>query len=178
MKTFTITEIAEKVKGTLAGNSDLVISGPEDLAKANETQITFVGSKKFVKAWEASKACAAIVNEDIAIEPTDGKAIIKVKDADLAMADILGMYMPESVDFEMPIHPTAVIHPSVVMGENCRIGAGCYIGKDVSIGANSTIYPNVSIFDHSTIGILPLYGRVLLSAKERLLAAIAFFIPM
>jgi UDP-3-O-[3-hydroxymyristoyl] glucosamine N-acyltransferase len=152
MKTFTIAEIAEKVKGTLTGNSNLVISGPEDLAKANETQITFVGSKKFVKAWEASKACAAIVNEDIAIEPTDGKAIIKVKDADLAMGEILGMYMPDPVDFELDIHPTAVIHPTAKIGENTKIGAGCYIGKNVSIGSNSTIYPNVSIFDDSTVG--------------------------
>lgn len=152
MKNFSIIEISERVKGVLAGNTDLVISGPEDLAKANETQITFVGSKKFVKAWEASNACAAIVNDDIAIEPGAGKAIIKVKDADLAMAEILGMYMPDSVVFEMDIHPTAVIHPTVEFGENCKIGAGCYIGKNVTLGANSTIYPNVTIFDDSKIG--------------------------
>ena len=91
-------------------------------------------------------------NEDIAIEPADGKAIIKVKDADLAMAEILGMYMPEPVDFEMAIQPTAVIHPSATIGENTKIGAGCYIGKGVSIAPNSTIYPNVTIFDNSSIG--------------------------
>jgi UDP-3-O-[3-hydroxymyristoyl] glucosamine N-acyltransferase len=152
MKSFSITEISEKVKGVLTGNNELIISGPEDLAKANETQITFVGSKKFLKAWEGSKACAAIINEDIALEPGEGKAIIKVKDADLAMAEILGMYMPDPVVFETDIHPTAVIHPSAQIGENCKIGAGCYIGKNVVIGSNSTIYPNVTIFDDSKIG--------------------------
>lgn len=152
MKTFTISQLAEKVNGTLIGNSDLVITGPEEIGQATDTQITFVGSKKFVKAWESSKACAACVNEDISIEPGEGKAIIKVKDADLAMAEILGMFMPEPVAFEMAIHPSAVIHSTATIGPNTRIGAGCYLGKDVSIGANSTLYPNVSVFDHSNIG--------------------------
>lgn len=152
MKSFSITEISEKVKGALTGNVELVISGPEDLAKATANQLTFVGNKKFVKAWEASKACAAIVNEDIIIEPGEGRAIIKVKDADLAMATVLEMFMPEEVVFEESIHPSATIHPTAAIGEGSRIGAGCYIGKNVVIGTNSTIYPNVTIFDNVSIG--------------------------
>ena len=127
MKSFNITEIAEKVKGTIIGNKFLVITGPEEIGQATREQITFVGSKKFVKAWESSNACAACVNEDIAIEPAEGKAIIKVKDADLAMAEILSMFMPEAVVFDTAIHPTAVIHATATIGENCKIGAGCYI---------------------------------------------------
>lgn len=152
MKNFTITEISEKLNGLLIGNTHLTISGPEDLAKANNSQITFVGSKKFIKAWEASNACAAIINEDIAIEPADGKAIIKVKDADLAMATVLQMFMPEGVVFESDIHPTAVIHATAKIGAGTRIGAGAYVGKNVSIGTNSTVYPNVTIFDDVKIG--------------------------
>ena len=152
MKSFNITEIAEKVKGTIIGNTDLVITGPEEIGQATDTQITFVGSKKFVKAWESSNACAACVNEDIGIEPTEGKAIIMVKDADLAMAEILGMFMPEAVVFDTDIHPTAVIHATATIGENCKIGAGCYIGKEVTIGAHTILYPNVSVFDYSKIG--------------------------
>lgn len=152
MKSFSIKEIAEKVKGTLSGNNDLLISGPEEIGQASETQITFVGSKKFVKAWETSKACAACVNEDIAIEPGEGKAIIKVKDADLAMAVILSMYMPQAVVFDTDIHPSAVIHSTASIGSGCKIGAGCYVGKDVVIGANTTLYPNVTIMDNVKIG--------------------------
>ena len=152
MKSYSIVEISEKVKGTLLGNSELQISGPEDIAKAGNTQITFVGSKKFVKAWEASNACAAIVNADIAIEPVEGKAIIQVKDADIAMAEVLEMYMPEPVFFEADIHPTAVIHASASIGTGSKIGANSYIGKDVVIGTNTIVYPNVTIFDSVTIG--------------------------
>jgi UDP-3-O-[3-hydroxymyristoyl] glucosamine N-acyltransferase len=152
MKSYSIVEISERVKGTLLGNSTLQISGPEDIAKAGNTQITFVGSKKFVKAWEASNACAAIVNADIAIEPVEGKAIIQVKDADIAMAEVLEMYMPEPVFFETAIHPTAVIHATASIGAGSKIGAHSYIGKDVVIGTNTIVYPNVTIFDSVTIG--------------------------
>ncbi len=152
MKSFSIREITETVKGVLTGNTELVITGPEELAQASDTQVTFVGSKKFVKAWEISKACAAIVNEDITITPGDGRAIIKVKNADIAMAEVLEMFMPEAVVFETDIHPTAVIHATASIGLNCKIGAGAYIGKEVSIGANSIVYPNVTIFDNVTIG--------------------------
>jgi UDP-3-O-[3-hydroxymyristoyl] glucosamine N-acyltransferase len=152
MKSFSIKEISEKVNGVITGNESLIISGPEDLGKANDTQVTFVGSKKFVKAWESSKACAAIVNEDIVIEHGEGRAIIKVKDADLAMAEVLNLFMPDAVVFDIDIHPTAVIHATAKIGDNCKVGAHCYIGKGVSIGANSIIYPNVTIFDDASIG--------------------------
>jgi UDP-3-O-[3-hydroxymyristoyl] glucosamine N-acyltransferase len=152
MKTFSIGEISERVQGTITGNETLVISGPEDLAKAANTQVTFVGSKKFVKAWETSNACAAIVNQDLSIEPGEGRAIVRVKDADIAMAVVLEMFMPEPVFFETDIHPTAVIHATAKIGDGSKIGAGCYIGKDVSIGANSIVYPNVTIFDEVSIG--------------------------
>jgi UDP-3-O-[3-hydroxymyristoyl] glucosamine N-acyltransferase len=152
MKSYTIAEISEKVNGVLTGNAGLVVSGPEELSSANETQVTFIGNKKFAKAWETSKACAAIVNEDIALEPGEGKAIIKVKNADIAMGQVLEMYMPEPVVFETDIHPTAVIHPTATIGENCKIGALCYVGKGAKIGANSVLYPSVTIFDDVTIG--------------------------
>ena len=152
MKSFSIGEIAKKVKGVLTGNTELNITGPEELLQAGNTQLTFVGSKKFVKAWELSRACAAIVNEDLVIEPGEGRAIIKVKNADIAMAEVLEMFMPEAVVFEEDIDPTAVIHATAKIGDNCKIGAGSFIGKNVSIGANSIVYPNVTIFDNVTIG--------------------------
>jgi UDP-3-O-[3-hydroxymyristoyl] glucosamine N-acyltransferase len=152
MKSFSVVEISEKLNGVLVGNSNLVITGPEELLQANEQQITFIGSKKFAKAWESSKACAAIVSEDVAVTPGEGKAIIQVKNADIAMSQVLEMFMPASIVFEEAIHPAAVIHPTASIGENCKIGAHCYIGKGATIGANTMLYPNVTIFDDVVIG--------------------------
>lgn len=152
MNSFTIQEINEKVNGVITGNSKTKISGPEQLEKATADQITFIGSPKYAKLWESSHASAAIINESIELEPGEGRSLIRVKNADLAMAMILELFNPEPPVFEELIHPTAVLHPSVKPGAGCRIGAGCYIGKNVVIGKDVTIYPNVTIFDDCKIG--------------------------
>ena len=152
MKSFAIQEIAQKLGGEIIGNTNLIITGPEQLEQAKETQITFIGSKKYVKFWECSKASAAIVNEDLDLQPGEGRALIKVKSADLAMAELLEMYVMDCPVFEEDIHPAAVIHATAKIGTGCKIGAGCYIGKDVVIGNNSILYPNVTVLDYTTIG--------------------------
>lgn len=152
MKTYSIQEINATLKGVLIGNTTQAITGPEQLEQANSNQITFIGNKKYSKLWETSNACAVIVNEDIELEPRENKAIIQVKSADIAMAELLEIFVPESPLFETDIHPTAVIHASAKIEAGCKIGAGCYIGKDVMIGNNSVLYPNVTVLDNTQIG--------------------------
>jgi len=86
MKSFTIKEINKILKGELVGDTNRQIEGPEQLEKAGNNHITFIGSIKYVPLWETSNACAAIVDEKLAIEPGENRALIKVKNADLAMA--------------------------------------------------------------------------------------------
>ncbi len=152
MKAFSIEEINATLKGVIVGSTTFAITSPEQLDLANENQITFIGSKKYIKQWETSKASAAIVNEDFDIEPGKNRALIKVKNADLAMAELLEIFVDESPVFEEEIHQTAVIHPTAKIGRGCKIGAGCYIGKNVIIGDGSILYPNVTIFDFTKIG--------------------------
>ena len=152
MKSFSIEEINATLKGTLVGNTSQIITGPEQLEMACDSQITFIGGKKYLKLWETSKACAAIVNDCFEIEPGENRALIKVKNADTAMAQLLEMFVEDGPLFEVEIHPTAVIHPSASIGVGSRIGAGCYIGKGVVIGNGTTLYPNVTILDNTSIG--------------------------
>lgn len=153
MKTsYTIEEINEVLKGELVGQTTQNITGPEQLQNANNNHITFVGSVKYVKFWADSKACAAIVNDNLKIEPGDNRAIIKVKNADLAMAKILELFNQPAPVFDTDIHPTAVIHETAKIGNGCKIGANCYVGKDVELGNEVILYPNVCIFDETIIG--------------------------
>ena len=152
MKSFSIEQINEKLKGEIVGSTATLITGPEQLEQANEQQITFIGNRKYIKLWETSKACAAIINADIDAVPGDNRAFIKVKNADIAMAEILELFIPEAPEFEEPIHAKAVVHPSVIMGTGCKIGAGCYVGKNVQLGNYVILYPNTTILDNTTIG--------------------------
>jgi UDP-3-O-[3-hydroxymyristoyl] glucosamine N-acyltransferase len=152
MKSYTLQQINEILKGEIVGNTTQNITAPEQLDMASETEISFIGNKKYEKFWANSKACVAVVNQDIAIEPGNNRAFIKVKNADLAMSQVLEMYAPPTPLFSSNIHKTAIIDETASIGNGSRIGAGAYIGPKVVIGDNVTIYPNVTILDECTIG--------------------------
>lgn len=152
MKNISITEINEVLKGTIVGNSNLTLTAPEQIEAAKENEITFIGHKKYEKLWETSNASVAVVNEDISIEPGENKAFIKVKNADLAMSQVLELFAPAPPQFHHEIHPTATIDNSAKIGNGTRIGANCYVGPNVVLGENVILYPNVTILDESTIG--------------------------
>lgn len=152
MKTFSIEEITLLVSGELIGNCKDLIFAPEQIENGKKGNITIISNSKYARFWEQSNASAAIVYEGINMLPGEGKAFVKVKNADLAMAILLEVFEPEPPYFETDIHPTAVIDKTVKLGNSCKIGANSVIGKNVTIGDNVIIYPNVSIFDDTTIG--------------------------
>ena len=152
MKTYTLLEINDVLKGEIFGDTKQTITAPEQLEAATDSEISFIGNRKYEKLWECSKACAAVVNEDISIEPGENRAFIKVKNADLAMSQVLALFAGPAPVFAVDIHPTAVIDSSAVIGNGVRIGAGCYIGPKVVLSENVTLYPNVTILDETTIG--------------------------
>ncbi|RBA28689.1 UDP-3-O-(3-hydroxymyristoyl)glucosamine N-acyltransferase [Flavobacterium tibetense] len=152
MKPITIEAINSVLNGTIVGSTNQLITAPEQLEVAKESEISFIGNKKYEKLWQNSKASAAVVNEDIAIEPGENRVFIKVKNADLAMSQVLELFAPPPPKFEIEIHPTATIDASATIGKGTKIGANCYIGPNTTIGENSIIYPNVTILDECTIG--------------------------
>ncbi|WP_396168196.1 UDP-3-O-(3-hydroxymyristoyl)glucosamine N-acyltransferase [Flavobacterium sp.] len=152
MTSYSIHEINEVLKGIIVGDTTLRITAPEQLDQATASEISFIGHKKYEKFWESSNACAAVVNEDISIEPGENKVFIKVKNADLAMSQILALFAPPTPLFNIDIHPKSIIDETAILGTGSRIGAGSYIGPKVQIGENVTIYPNVTILDECTIG--------------------------
>lgn len=152
MKSYSIQQINALLKGIIVGNTTLQITAPEQLDRAIESEISFIGHKKYEKFWNASKACLAVVNEDISIEPGENRAFIKVKNADLAMSQVLELFAPPPPLFSSDIHPSATIDATATIGIGTKIGAGCYLGPKVQIGENATVYPNVTVLDEATIG--------------------------
>ena len=136
----------------MIGGTNQLITGPEELERASINNITFIGNRKYVRLWENSKACAAVVDEKLKIEPGEDRALIRVKNADLAMAKLLEVFDPGPPLFAVEIHSTAVVHETAIVGTDCKIGAGSYVGKDVVLGDGVILYPNVTILDESKIG--------------------------
>ncbi|MGO4816990.1 UDP-3-O-(3-hydroxymyristoyl)glucosamine N-acyltransferase [Flavobacterium sp. W22_SRS_FP1] len=152
MKSYSVQEINEVIKGIILGNTSQSITAPEQLEDASDSEISFIGNKKYEKFWSSSKACVAVVNDDISIEPGENRAFIKVKNADLAMSQVLQLFAKPMPSFSIEIHPTAVVDKTSIIGIGAKIGAGSYIGPNAKIGENAIIYPNVTVLDECTIG--------------------------
>jgi UDP-3-O-[3-hydroxymyristoyl] glucosamine N-acyltransferase len=90
---------------------------------SRDSDITF--NKKYEKLWSSSKACVAVVNEDISIEPGDNRALLKSK---CRFSHVSGFRTFYSLPvFHVDIHPTAVVDKYYWTG--ARIGAGSYVGQ-------------------------------------------------
>jgi UDP-3-O-[3-hydroxymyristoyl] glucosamine N-acyltransferase len=152
LKKYTIEEINQSVNGKLVGSPTIQITGVEEISEAAANQLTFVGEKKYIKLWDQSRASAAIVNDNLEIEPGQDRALVRVADADLALAQVLQLFEPEPPKCESGIHSAAVVDATAEVAESAAIGAGCYIGPGAVIGANAKLYPNVTVLDEASIG--------------------------
>ena len=152
MKKYTIAEINRHVNGTLVGSSTILFTGVEQIDLASTNQLTFIGEKKYIKLWSKSRASAAIVNDSFNVELVENKALIRVANADLALAKVLQLFKTDPPKCEPGIHPTAVVDSTADIGKGVAIGAGCFIGAGVCIAANAELYANVTIYDDTRIG--------------------------
>ena len=152
MKSFSAQEIALAINGELIGNKELMITAPEQIERAKADHITFIGNVKFLKKWPDSNAGAAIISNHLNADVAEGKALIRVNNADLAMVEVLELFAPPLPEFEEDIHPTASVDATAQIEEGVKIGANVYIGKNVQIGKGALIYPNVTILDDCIIG--------------------------
>jgi len=140
------------VGGQLKGPGDLTIHALAEIDHANAGDLTFIGTGKYASKWAGSSASAALIDQDIELEPGEGKALIVVDHADLAMAIVLEAYAPPVPAPPKGIHPSALIAKTATIGENCRIGPNCVIKPGVSLGDNVTLHPGVTIYDDSAVG--------------------------
>lgn len=148
----TTQAIAEMVGGQLKGPGDLTINALADIDHAKAGTLTFIGTPQYAHKWADSGASAALIQHDIELEPGDGKALIVVGNADLAMATVQEAYAPPVPTPPNGIHPSALIAESASIGKDCRIGPNCVIKPGVTIGEGATLHAGVTIYNDTTIG--------------------------
>ncbi|MEE9211322.1 MAG: UDP-3-O-(3-hydroxymyristoyl)glucosamine N-acyltransferase [Phycisphaeraceae bacterium] len=152
MAAFSTQQIADRVGGELLGRGDLAITGVEQLDRAVPGQISFIRDAKFAAGWAASKASAAVISFGVDLEPDDGRALIRVADADLALSVVLEMFAPPPPRLDPGVHGTAVVHDTATLGQAVAIGPHTVIGGGCVIGDGCVIHANVTILDESRIG--------------------------
>lgn len=164
----TLGDIAALVGGVLEGDAALLISGINDLSRAEPGQVSFLGNSRYAKAAATTRASAVLVPRDFAgLLPC---AAIRVDNPSAAFARVVEAFAPPPVAWAPGIHPTAVIDSTarigagvhigpqavveagVVLGERVHLGAGTYVGHEARIGDDCFLHPRVVVRERCILG--------------------------
>ena len=170
MKTYSAKELAEMIGGTVSGKEDRTISGVNSLKLAVETDVSFLGTIKYRKQLDESKAGIVLVESGLKLEPSETRTLIFCENPDKAFTKLCGLFAPEPIVYEPRICPGAYIDPTAKVAEGCFIGpnavimpyaevgkgtvigGGAYIGHYAKVGENCMINANVSVMHRCIIG--------------------------
>ena len=144
----SLKELAELVEGDLEGDPKLRISGVADIADAQEGDIVFAETPRFLEEARKSQASAIIAYRDAR---NSGKPTIAVANPRYAFARVLEVFSPPKTR-ESGIHPTSIVGQGASIGDNPSIGFNVCIGRNTSIGSDAWIYPLVFIGDNVRLG--------------------------
>ena len=164
--TFTASEIAEKLGGTVIGDGSISLAGFAPAGTARAGNLTFAENEFYFAQAEQSAASAVLVAGEFT---SSTKVLIRVANARIGFAKVLPLFFPETV-FAPGVHRTAVIDPSAGVdagahiGPNCIVGAGTrigaravlqggnHIGPDCVIGDECFLFPNVTLYPRTQLG--------------------------
>ena len=170
MKTYTATQLAELIHGTVKGNPDKTITGINSLKLATSDEASFLSNHKYRSLMESTKAGIVLVPSEYQHDPLDGQTLIICENPDKAFSKLCQVFAPDPVVYEKTIHPTAFVHPTAHIGTGVHVGptavidegavvedgaticAGAYVGQFCHIGENTFLYPNVTIMKRCLIG--------------------------
>ena len=158
---YSLKDLADKVKGEVVGDPDLVISSIATIQNASSGCISFLANPKYKKFLKESSASAIIVSPELSMQlETPG---IIAEDPYAAYATISSMftkhrnpYSDKSISYF--VHETAEVHDSVIIGPNVYIGPECKIGRNSIVHANSSLVMNVEIGQNTIIHFNSILG--------------------
>jgi UDP-3-O-[3-hydroxymyristoyl] glucosamine N-acyltransferase len=152
---YTVAELAHRLKGELRGDGTRLITGINTVEAAGPTEITFIMSSEFLRIWGKSKAGAAVISRKLDAELallSNDRPLIIARDAEIDSISLLELFCkPEPVP-ELGPHPTSVIHSTVKLGKGVRIGPHVSIDAHAAIGDDVVLHAGVRIYESVEIG--------------------------
>lgn len=162
--------IAAKLKGQVAGNPEIAVTGINSLKDAVPGDLSFLGNQKYEDLLATTLAGTVLVPANQAGTPKEGQTWIRCQDPNIAFAFAGEIFAPPPVKYPVGVHPTAVVASDVTLGENVSIGpftvvesgakigdntvlvSQCYVGQHAQIGQNCILYPMVMIRERCILG--------------------------
>ncbi|WP_213318389.1 UDP-3-O-(3-hydroxymyristoyl)glucosamine N-acyltransferase [Chlamydiifrater volucris] len=168
---YTLKELAEICGLQLQGDPKVVISGVEEIEKAQGHQIAFIENERYRRFLGKTQAGAIIISPQEASKSVGmSKNFLISSTPSLSFQQVIELFISEAdngfsgVSSEATLHetvtvgknvtiePQAVLSKGVVIGDNCFIGAGSFIGAETVLGNNCNIHPRAVIRERVTIG--------------------------
>jgi UDP-3-O-[3-hydroxymyristoyl] glucosamine N-acyltransferase len=146
---FTLGQIASRLGGRVAGDSQTLIRQVGSLERASPGDITFLANRKLSAKLGETRATAVIVSP----EHEKLTALPRIVcDAPYAYFARVSQLFNPLVTQPSGVHPSAVVSSTARLGKDVSIGAGCVIGDGVTIGDDTCLYPRVVVYPNCTLG--------------------------
>jgi UDP-3-O-[3-hydroxymyristoyl] glucosamine N-acyltransferase len=155
-KPLSLQEIASLsgalIQGTRADAAQTMIADVAPLQTATADQLSFFDNKKYLDAFQASKAGACFIAPEHVDKAPKHMALLVTKTPYKAYALAAQRFYPEPSWNKSYIAPTAHVHPTARIGANCIIDHNVYIGRNATLGPNSWLKPNTVVGPGVDIG--------------------------
>jgi UDP-3-O-[3-hydroxymyristoyl] glucosamine N-acyltransferase len=147
-----IASILGVVPPTDPRDAQRAITGVGSLADASATEISFINSDAFLKAFATTRAGGVVASKRVRLPAIIPAPVLVVENADLAIARILELFAPPTPRQPAGIDCGARVAHSAVVGEGASVGFNVYIGERARIGRGTVLHPGVYIGDDTVVG--------------------------
>jgi UDP-3-O-[3-hydroxymyristoyl] glucosamine N-acyltransferase len=144
-----LRELCDRFGGTIAGDSDVLITGVASLETAGNGDISFAEKPRYHGQVITSPAAAIVVAQDF--PDTPGKNLLRVAKPRHTFVRILRLFYTEP-HYPDGIHASAVVAASANLGEAVAVCEHAVIRDGVHIGRGSVIESGVHIGRGAVIG--------------------------
>lgn len=151
---YNTSDIAKRLQGELFGSPDVVIRGVGSIEDAADDEITLITNHGYLEHWANSNAAAAVISRDLKMHElsSTSRPMIVVPDAELAMIEVLQLFLPAAPVPEVGVHPTAWVHPESKVHDLARIGPHVSVDRGASIDERVVLHAGVRIYENVEIG--------------------------
>ncbi|MBT3930064.1 MAG: UDP-3-O-(3-hydroxymyristoyl)glucosamine N-acyltransferase [Rhodospirillaceae bacterium] len=155
----SIADLADVAGATLSEGADpnLMIEDVAPLDLAGPGHLSFLDNRKYVSAFEASKAAACVVSPALADRAPDGMALLLSETPYRGYARIAHAFYPGSAALG-GVHSSAFVDDTAVLGDGVAVGANAVIEAQVRLGAGVVIGAGTVVGQGVTVGIGTVIG--------------------
>lgn len=156
---FSLSELAGIAEAELGAKADpdFTVVDTATLDTASRSDIGFLENRKYITAFEASKAGACVIGKHDVERAPAGMHLLISDNPYRSFALITRAFYPET-DVPALLHPSAAISSTAKVSDTAGIAAGVVISDDaeigdgVELGANAYVGPGVIIGEGTRIG--------------------------